>query len=132
MTWYCKEQYPIFLQLSILKNLIQNWRCWAPKTNGAVYFRKILIYPFWAKGTKNGPKKVFILIFGKDCKQLDFSWNSRKRKLIIVICFLAQTLYLENFLFFIYWPKYSCPIRFQDSSNCNISRKSGVVLIFYM
>lgn len=33
-----------------------------------------------------------------------------------VICFLAQTAYMEKFLFKSYWQKYSCPIKLQDFS----------------
>ena len=52
-------------------------------------------------------------------------------KILLILDFPSQTVYLVKFLSFSYRPKCSWPIRLQDSSKCNTSTKNwGIKLIF--
>lgn len=60
--------------------------------------------------------------------ELDFLENS-----YFIFCFLAQMPYLPKFQFLSYCPKYSCPVRLPDTSNCDVSREGWVIfMIFYI
>ena len=89
-------------------------------------FWETFIWPYLGKRNQKWPKKRFYLIFVKKCVLifLKIAENERLR----CYCFLAEIWYLEKFLIWRYSSKYSCPITLQDSSTCNISIKSWVIV----
>ena len=75
---------------------------------------------------------IFCMMLGvNNCQklmELDFLENS-----YFIFCFLAQMPYLPKFQFLSYCPKYSCPVRLPDTSNCDVSREGWVIfMIFYI
>ena len=92
------------------------------------FFIKILIWSHLSDGAKNDPKEG--LSFWQKLSY-DSSENSGEWKITFFFCFLVQTLYLGKFLFLSYFPKYSCPVRLQDSFKCNMARKNWVIILIF-